>query len=63
MKKYEFVVVKVKNNPVMNASFSEHRKVIEEYAAKGFTYKGFIPTVQGPSGKTVEMDLIFETEE
>ena len=62
MKKYEFVTVKVKNNPVMNASYTGHRKVIEEYAAKGYTYKGYIPTVQGPSGKAVEMDLIFETE-
>ena len=63
MKKYEFVTVKVKNNPVMNASSCEHRKLIEEFAAKGYSYKGFIPTVQGPSGKIVEMDLIFETEE
>lgn len=63
MKKYEFVSVKVKNNPVMNADLYEHRKVIEEYAAKGYEYKGHIPTVQGPSGKIIEMDLIFETEE
>lgn len=63
MKKYEFVTVKVKNNPVMNADLSEHRKVIEEYAPKGYSYKGYIPTVQGPSGKIIEMDLIFEIEE
>lgn len=63
MKKYEFVTIKVKNNPVMNADLSEHRKVIEEYAAKGYSYKGYIPTVQGPSGKIIEMDLIFEIEE
>lgn len=63
MKKYEFVTVKVKNNPVMNADLSEHRKVITEYAAKGYSYKGYIPTVQGPSGKIIEMDLIFEIEE
>lgn len=62
MKKYEFVTVKVKNNPVMNAIFSEHRRVIEEYIARGYEYKGSIPTVQGPSGKIIEMDLIFETE-
>lgn len=63
MKKYEFVTIKVKNNPVMNADLSEHRKVIEEYASKGYSYKGYIPTVQGPSGKIIEMDLIFEIEE
>lgn len=63
MKKHEFVTIKVKNNPVMNADLSEHRKVIEEYASKGYSYKGYIPTVQGPSGKIIEMDLIFEIEE
>ncbi len=62
MKKYEFVTVKVKNNPVLNATLYEHRKVIEEYASKGFSYKGYFPTLQGPSGKIIEMDLIFETE-
>ncbi len=30
MKKYEFVTVKVKNNPVMNANLYEHREVIEK---------------------------------
>ena len=63
MKKYEFVTIKVKNNSVMNATLSEHRKVIEEYASKGYIYKGYFPTLQGPSGKIIEMDLIFETEE
>ena len=62
MKKYEFVTIKVKNNPVMNATLSEHREVIDEYAAKGYVYKGYFPTLQGPSGKIIEMDLIFETE-
>ena len=63
MKKYEYVRIKVKNNPVMNASLSEHRKVINEYAEKGYSYKGYFPTLQGPSGKIIEMDLIFEIEE
>ncbi len=63
MKKYDYVTIKVKNNPVMNASLPEYRKVINEYAAKGYSYKGYVPTVQGPSGKIIEMDLIFETEE
>lgn len=62
MKKYEFVNLKVKNNPVASATLLEHRKVIEEYALKGYSYKGYFPTLQGPSGKIIEMDLIFETE-
>ena len=62
MKKYEYVTIKVKNNPVMNATILEHREIIDEYAAKGYIYKGYFPTLQGPSGKIIEMDLIFETE-
>ncbi len=30
-------------------------------ADKGYRYVGFIPTKQGPSGKIVEADLIFES--
>lgn len=60
MKKYEYVTVKVKNNVVKDATLSGHRKIIDEYAAKGYSYKGYIPTLQGPSGKIIEFDLIFE---
>ncbi len=62
MKKYEFVPIKVKNNVITSATMTEHRKIIEEYAAKGYAYIGYVPTLQGASGKTIEMDLIFETE-
>ncbi len=59
MKKYEFVNVSLKNNPVTNALFAEHREIINEYAENGYEYVGFVPTKQGPSGKIVEVDLIF----
>ena len=62
MVKYEFVSLKLKNNPVKDALLQEHRQIIREYAEKGFIFSGFIPTKFGPSGKTVEMDLVFETE-
>lgn len=62
MKKYEFVNVKLKNSPPANAYLTEHRKIIEEYAEKGYSYKGYLPVKQGASGKIVEIDLIFETE-
>lgn len=61
MKKYEFAQIKLKNNNVANAVMSEHRQIIEEWANKGYRYVGFIPTKQGPSGKIVEADLIFES--
>ena len=63
MKKYEFVGVVLKNNYVANATVTEHRQIIEEWAAKGYSYVWYVPTKQGPSGKIVEIDLIFEREE
>ena len=62
MKKYEYVKVVVNNNPVANAKLEEYREVINTYAAKGYSYVGYIPAKQGPSGKIIEFDLIFETE-
>ncbi len=63
MKKYEFVNIKLQNNPATNATLTAHREVIAEWAAKGYSYEGFVPTKQGASGKTVEVDLIFSIEE
>lgn len=60
MKKYEYVTIKLKNNVVKDATQTEHRVIINEYAAKGYTYVGYAPTRLGPSGKIIEMDLIFE---
>lgn len=62
MKKYEYVSVKAKNNVVKDAVFSGYRCIIDEYAAKGYRYVGFIPSLIGPSGKIIVMDLVFETE-
>ena len=62
MKKYEYVNIKLKNNVVKDATSMEHRKIIDDYSAKGYAYVGFVPTRLGPSGKIIEMDLIFETD-
>ena len=62
MKKYEYVTLKVKNNVVKDAVLLEHRQIINEYAEKGYRYVGYVPTRLGPSGKVIELDLIFETE-
>ena len=57
----EFVRLKYANNKLINADIKEHRDVINEYVdKKGYKYIGFIPVVFGPSGKTLEVDLIFE---
>ena len=61
--RYEYVRVKLdKNNYAMNAEMESHRKVIDEKAAEGARYVGWFPATQGPSGKTVEFDLIFAVE-
>ena len=57
----EFVRLKYANNKLFNANLKEHTEVIEEYVKKrGHTYLGFIPVVFGPSGKMLEIDLIFK---
>jgi hypothetical protein len=57
----EFVKLKYANNKLINSDIREHREVIEEYVEKkGMEYVGFIPTLFGPSGKTLEVDLIFK---
>lgn len=57
----EFVKLKYANNKLINADIKEHREVIDEYVnKKGMEYIGFIPTLFGPSGKTLEVDLIFK---
>ena len=60
----EYVRLKYANNKLINAYIKEHRDVIDEYVnKKGYTYVGFIPVLFGPSGKTLEIDLIFKKPE
>lgn len=61
MKKYEYVNVKIAK--FFGAKSEEHRKIIDEYAAKGYRYVGFIPTDIEGYGMIRAMDLIFETDE
>ena len=58
MKKYEYVNVRI--NKVIGARSEEHRRIINEYAAKGYRYAGFVPTEISDYGKIKEMDLVFE---
>ena len=61
MMKYEYVQVKLdKNNYALNADMESHRGIIDRKAAEGARYVGWFPVTQGPTGKTVEFDLIFE---
>ena len=61
--RYEYVRVKVdKNNYAKNADMETHHEIIDKMASEGKRYVGWFPATQGPSGKTVEFDLIFEAE-
>ena len=56
----EFVRLKYANNKLINSDIKEHRDVINEYVEKkGYDYVGFIPVLFGPSGKVLEVDLVF----
>ena len=60
----EFVRLKYANNKLINSDIKEHRDVINEYVEKkGMEYIGFVPVLFGPSGKTLEIDLIFKKPE
>jgi Domain of unknown function (DUF4177) len=60
MKRYEYVHFKI--SKFIGAKFEglEHRKIINEYAEKGYRYVGYIPTNISDYGKIKELDLIFE---
>lgn len=60
----EYVKLKYANNKLVSSNIKEHREVIDEYVEKrGYDYVGFIPTLFGPSGKMLELDLIFKKRE
>ena len=59
MKKYEYVNININTFPI-GAGTKEHRQIIDDYAAKGYTYVGYVPTEITTHGKIVTMDLIFE---
>ncbi len=60
MKKYEYVSVHI--GKFVGAKSKEHRAIIDEYAAKGYRYVGYIPTNISDHGKIKTMDLVFERE-
>ncbi|EOS55901.1 MULTISPECIES: DUF4177 domain-containing protein [unclassified Anaerotruncus] len=58
--RYEYVEVHI--NRFLGAGSKEHRRLIDEYAAKGYRYVGFIPVNMTDYGKIKDVDLIFEIE-
>lgn len=58
MKKYEYVNINISS--LFGSESEQHRQIIDEYAAKGYRFVGYIPTKITPHGQIKEMDLIFE---
>ncbi|MED9966671.1 MAG: DUF4177 domain-containing protein [Blautia sp.] len=61
MKKYEYVNISILK--ILGSGSEEHRRIIDEYAAKGYRYVGYIPTDITCSGQLTKMDLIFEIDQ
>ena len=60
MKKYEYVNIHLRG--FFGAEQEEHRKVIDEYAAKGYRYAGWVPVYIDADGKMKDIQLIFEAD-
>lgn len=60
MKKYEYV--NVKSQGLYNYGFVGYKEIINEYAAKGYKYVGYIPTDM-VNGAIIKIDLVFEKDE
>jgi len=58
VKKYEYVNINI--NQFLGSGSDEHRQIIDQYAAKGYRYVGYIPTDINGHGVTRQVDLIFE---
>lgn len=57
--KYEFVKLKMKNNPPSSAYLEGYKDIIEKYAKDGYSFVNWLPVKQGASGKILEIELIF----
>ena len=60
MYEYKYVTLDVGGDFWINNAGCEHRSIIDEYAAQGWRYVGYIPTAFTGHGGTSEIDLIFE---
>lgn len=58
MKQYDYVNIYI--GKFIGAGSEEHRAVIDQRAAQGWRYVGYIPTKLTDYGKITEMDLVFE---
>lgn len=62
MKEYEYVSVKYKMLEafMLGCGISEHREIIDDYAARGYRYVDSIVTEVDNSAHIRKVDLVFE---
>ena len=58
MKQYEYVNIKM--GKIFSSKTDEHRRIIDEYAARGYRFVGYVPTHIDVDGKINKIDLVFE---
>lgn len=63
MYKYEYVTIHTGGGFWIDNSAAEHRDIIDDYAARGWRFVGYVPTCFTSNGGLKEMDLIFEMDE
>ena len=57
---YIFVNLECENHKTTTSELKGHEEIINDYAKRGFKYAGYLPTVMGPSGKILKIQLLFE---
>lgn len=62
MSRYEYVPLFTGGGFFANNSDCQHREIIDQYAAQGWRYVGYIPTQFTSNGGTKAIELIFERE-
>ena len=60
MRRYEYVNVSI--SKFLISKSEKHRKIIDDYAAKGYRFVGYIPTEITGHGQILSIDLVFESE-
>ncbi len=60
MYEYRYVTLYVGGGFWLNNAQCEHRAIIDQQAAQGWRYVGYIPTKFSGEGGSKEIDLIFE---
>jgi len=60
MYQYKYVTYRTEGGFWIDNADCGHRKIIDELAAEGWRYAGYIPTMFSTRGAHAEIDLIFE---